>query len=85
MTFIDQRPSGWLVDPSGDRMVLFIKDPMSCKGSTKFYLDKWSSINGKRSKFKNRKIVLLEEAERIWNNLIQDGWNKVEPMQINAA
>ena len=85
MTIINQLPSGWLVDPNGDRMVLFIKDPMSQKQSPKFYIDKWSSTNGNRSEFQKRKIVLQEDAVKIWNKLIDDGWNKSEPLKVKAA
>lgn len=85
MSIANCPPSGWLLDPKGDRMVLFLKDPMSDRNSPKFYIDKWSAVNGSRSKFKNRKISLQDEAVRIWNNLIEDGWNKVENINNKAA
>mgnify|MGYP001257116351 CR=1 FL=1 len=85
MSILDSLPSGWLIDPMGDRMILFIKDPMSLKNSPKFYIDRWSAINGSRSKFKNRKILIEEDAIRIWNNLIEDGWNKFESLGPKAA
>ena len=85
MKIIDHLPSGWLVDPSGDRMILFIKDPMSQRTLPKFYIDKWSSENGKRTKFKNRKISTFEDAKRVWNNLIEDGWNKPVSLDDKVA
>tara|TARA_Y100001968_G_scaffold262614_1_gene250963 strand:+ start:3511 stop:3768 length:258 start_codon:yes stop_codon:yes gene_type:complete len=85
MSIDNHLPSGWLVDPKGDRMVLFLKDPMSAKNLPKFYIDKWTAIKGSRSKFKFRKISLQDEAIRIWNNLIDDGWNKVENVVNKAA
>ena len=85
MSILNQLPSGWLVDPNGDRMVLFLKDPMSDKTNPKFYIDRWSARSGYRSKFKNRKIVFQDEALRIWNNLFQDGWNKAEAVNNKVA
>ena len=85
MLIDDYLPSGWLLNPQGDRMVLFLKDPMSDKFSPKFYIDKWSALKGSRTKFKNRKIALEADAIRIWNNLIEDGWNKVDSQNKKAA
>tara|TARA_B100000700_G_C14787004_1_gene734010 strand:- start:217 stop:474 length:258 start_codon:yes stop_codon:yes gene_type:complete len=80
-----QIPSGWLISPKGDQMILFIKDPMSNKNLIKFYIDNWSALNGLRSKFKSRKIMLQDDAFRIWNNLIENGWNQINPLQKKAA
>ncbi len=85
MEIADQIPSGWLVDPTGERMVLFIKDPMSERQYPKFYIDKWSADNGIRTRFKKRKIAVKEEAVRIWISLIENGWNKVEPLVGEVA
>ena len=44
-----------------------------------FYIDKWdvSSI-GTPNTFINRRKVQLEPAIETWNELIQNGWNKLE-------
>ena len=78
-------PSGWLVSRNGEQMILFIKDPMSGKSLPKFYVDKWFAIDGIRSKFKNRRIVSQDEALLMWNNLINDGWGKVQTLLNSVA
>ena len=85
MTTANLLPSGWLIEPNGQKMILFIKDPMSHKTLRKFYIDKWSAVNGKRAKFENRKIVLYEEATKIWNNLIETGWYKTQVSKLHVA
>ena len=85
MTTANLLPSGWLIEPNGQEMILFIKDPMSHKKLTKFYIDKWSAINGKRTKFENRKIVLYEEATTIWNQLVKGGWSKTQISNARVA
>ena len=78
-------PSGWLVSKNGEQMILFIKDPMSHKKMAKFYIDSWHAINGSRSKFRNRRIVSQDDAIRTWNNLREDGWDKIQPLLNSVA
>ena len=85
MTTANLLPSGWLIEPNGQKMILFIKDPMSHKTLRKFYIDKWSAVNGKRTKFENRKIVLYEEATKTWDNLVKNGWYKTQVSNIHVA
>ena len=81
----ENSPCGWLTDPSGEIMILFIKDPMSYKDHKKFYVDKWSAKEGKRSAFKNRKILTELEAFQFWDSLILNGWEKLYACKQNAA
>ena len=85
MPIIDELPSGWLASPCGKKLVLFIKDPMSTDKFQKYYLDKWSGLNGNRNEFKNRRILIENDAIKIWHELINKGWNKVETRYQNVA
>ncbi|WP_320663961.1 DUF1651 domain-containing protein [Prochlorococcus sp. MIT 1223] len=85
MQIVDELPSGWLVSPCGEQLVLFIKDPMSPDNLQKYYLDKWSAFNGNRNKFKSRRIFIENEAIKIWHELINKGWNKFEIRTHNVA
>ena len=78
-------PSGWLISPCGEKMILFLKDPMSIKTDLKFYVDIWSSINGERNKFKSRRIYTSDDAIKYWNHLIGEGWNKIKISNYFAA
>ncbi len=71
-------PQGWLVDPKGMWLLLFHKNPMSWQRWPKFYMDKWSLTPvGTPCTLKNRRKVELEPALETWNELIQNGWRKV--------
>ncbi len=71
-------PEGWLADPKGMWLLLFHKDPMSWQRWPKFYMDKWSATPvGTPCTLKSRRKVELEPALETWNELIQNGWRKV--------
>ncbi len=72
-------PEGWLIDPNGKWLLLFHKDPMSLQRSPFFYMDKWDvSPKGTPTTFINRRKVLLEPTIETWNELIQNGWKRLE-------
>ena len=75
MEITNHLPSGWLVEPTGKEMILFIKAPISIKTFPILYIDKWSAINGIRNKFQERKILMKDDALKLWNNLLAEGWS----------
>ena len=78
-------PEGQLADPKAMCLLLFLKDPMSWQQWPKFYMDKWSVTPvGSPWNFKSRRKLELEPALQIWNELIQNGWRKVDD-QFGAA
>jgi len=73
-------PEGWLMDPNKRWLIAFHKDPIHCNRRQKYYMDQWScSGSGIPCRFKNRREVEIEPALETWNELIQNGWNRVEP------
>ena len=80
------KPEGWLADPKGVWLLLFHKDPMSWQRWPMFYMDKWSVTSaGTPGTFKSRRIVELDPALETWNELIQNGWRKVNNQFGKAA
>ncbi len=72
-------PEGWLIDPNEKWLLLFHKDPTSSHRSPLFYVDKWDASPMKTpSTFINRRKVGLTPAMETWNELIENGWEKVE-------
>ncbi len=72
-------PSGWLIDPKGDCLLLFQPGSKSSQKSIKVLMDKWDSTShGTPSNFRNRRIVELEPAIETWNELISKGWRHVQ-------
>ncbi len=72
-------PEGWLIEPNSRWLLLFHKDPMSSQRFPFFYLDKWDvSAIGTPNTFVNRRKVLLIPALETWDELIQNGWYKIE-------
>mgnify|MGYP001444004026 CR=1 FL=1 len=72
-------PEGWLIDPNKEWLLIFHKDPMCFKRLSFFYMDKWNvSHVGTPNTFINRKKVELELAIETWNELIQNGWKKLD-------
>lgn len=72
-------PEGWLVEPNNKCLLLFRKDPNSLKRLPKIFMEKWDSTPlGTPSLFRNRRKVSLTPAIETWNELIQNGWRKVE-------
>tara|TARA_Y100001968_G_scaffold297513_1_gene306600 strand:+ start:3252 stop:3518 length:267 start_codon:yes stop_codon:yes gene_type:complete len=71
-------PEGWLIAPSGKWLILFHHDPMSLARCPQFYTDKWyATPNRTPLGFKNRRKAPLEESVETWNELIGNGWLRV--------
>ena len=72
-------PEGWLADPNGKLLLLFQKVPISLQRLPLFYIDKWDSYPVVTpNAFINRRIVHLEQAIEKWNELLKNGWEKLE-------
>jgi len=73
------KPEGWLIEPNSKWLLLFHKDHMSIGRQPIIYIDKWDvSPFGTPNTFINRRKVNLEPAMETWNELIQNGWKKLE-------
>ena len=76
---LSHKPLGWLIDLNSKWLLLFHEDPISLQGFTLFYIDKWDvSPLGTPNSFINRRKVNLEPAIETWNELLQNGWKKLE-------
>ena len=80
------RPEGWLADPEGKWILHFHKDLMSWQRWPKFYMDKWDvTPAGIPCTLRSRRKVELEPALETWNELIQNGWRKINDQFEEAA
>ena len=76
-------PSGWLVSPTRDFILFFIKDPKSQIYFPDVMTQLWfCSIEGIPTRLKNTRRMDLESAIETWTELITNGWELVEH-QIN--
>ncbi|KGG15540.1 MULTISPECIES: DUF1651 domain-containing protein [unclassified Prochlorococcus] len=72
-------PEGWLIEANGKWLLLFHKDPISLQRIPHFYIDKWTvSSTHTPLTFVNRRRVRLTPAIETWNELIENGWAKIE-------
>ncbi len=72
-------PEGWLIEPAKKWLLLFRKDPISLQRSPKIYMDKWYVTNmGTPAAFRDRRKVDFEPALETWNELMGNGWKRVD-------
>ena len=77
--------TGWLVAPTRDFCLFFIRDPKSSVGYPSVLSQLWYwTIEGSPTKLKNTRRIDLNSAEETWRELISNGWELVED-QINDA
>ena len=75
--------SGWLVSPSRDRVLFFIRDPKSQIHCQNVMTQLWyCTIEGIPTKLKNTRRMELESAIETWHELTNNGWEIIGE-QIN--
>ena len=78
-----RKVTGWLVAPTRDFCLFFIRDPKSSVGYPSVLSQLWyCTIEGSPTKLKNTRRIDLNSAKETWRELISDGWELVED-QIN--
>ena len=76
-------PTGWLISPTRDFVLFFIRDPKSQISFPDVITQLWyCTIEGIPTQLKNTRRMDLESAIETWNELITNGWELVEH-QIN--
>ena len=71
--------SGWLVSPTRDRALLFIRDPKSQKTFPDVMTQLWyCTIKGIPIRLKNTRRMDLECAIETWTELITHHWELIE-------
>ena len=76
-------PTGWLVSPTRDFLLFFIKDTKAQKSSPNVMTQLWyCSKEGLPGRLKNTRRIDIESASETWTELISNGWELVEH-QIN--
>ena len=77
------RVTGWLVAPTREFCLFYIRDSKSSGGYPSVLSQLWyCTIEGSPTKFKNTRRIDLNSAEETWRELIINGWELVED-QIN--
>ena len=77
--------SCWLIAPTRDFCLFFIRDSKSSVGYPSVLSQLWyCTIEGSPTKLKNTRRIDLNSAKETWKELISDGWELVEE-QINDA
>ena len=78
-------PAGWLVAPTKDFCLFFIRDPKSVMVAPSVLTQLWySTKEGIPTKLKNTRRLDYESAHETWNELLSHNWQLVEH-QINDA
>ena len=72
-------PSGWLVNPEKELMLLFIRDPKSLMRIPNVITQLWhSNKDGVPTTLKNIRTMNLEGSIETWNELLNNGWELAE-------
>ena len=72
-------PTGWLVSPKKDFVLLFIRDPKSLMRMPNVLTQLWySTKQGIPSKLKNTRKMNYESALETWNELLSNGWKLID-------
>ena len=78
-------PTGWLVAPTREFCLFFIRDPKSVMVAPTVYTQLWYCLeDGTPTKLKNTRRLDYESAYETWNELLSNDWELVEH-QINDA
>ena len=77
--------SGWLVAPTRDLCLLFIRDPKSAMAFPAVFTQLWfCTKEGVPTRLKNTRKLDYQSSYETWNELISNGWELVEH-QFNAC
>ena len=78
-------PVGWLVSPTKDFCLFFIRDPKSVMVAPTVFTQLWyCTEEGIPTKLKNTRRLDYESAHETWNELLSNDWELIEH-QINDA
>ena len=76
-------PTGWLVAPTRDFCLFFIRDPKPVMVAPTVLTQLWyCTEKGIPTKLKNTRILDYKSAHETWNELLSNDWELVEH-QIN--
>ena len=72
-------PSGWLINPGKELMLLFVRDPKSLIRMPNVITQLWhSNKDGIPTTLKNIRTMNLEGSIETWNELLNNGWELAE-------
>ena len=78
-------PTGWLVAPTRDFCLFFIRDPKSVMVAPTVYTQLWYCLgDGTPTKLKNTRKIDRKSAIETWNELQSQDWELIEH-QISAS
>ena len=78
-------PTGWLVSPTREFCMFFIRDPKSEMAFPRVYTQLWYCLeDGTPTKLKNTRRIDLESAIKTWHELLTQDWKLMEH-QISDA
>ena len=76
-------PTGWLVSPTREFCMFFIRDPKSVMAFPTVFTQLWYCLeDGTPTKLKNTRRLDYQSAHETWNELLSQDWELVEH-QIN--
>ena len=80
------RPAGWLVSPTRDKVLFFIKDTKSQMSFPDVMTQLWyCTVEGIPTRLKNTRTMDLESAIETWSELITNGWELVDHQTNESA
>ena len=79
-------PSGWLVSPTRDRVLFFIRDPKAQMSFPDVLTQLWyCTTEGVPTRLKNTRRIDLESAIETWTELISNDWELVDYQSNETA
>mgnify|MGYP001174452231 CR=1 FL=1 len=78
-------PTGWLVSPTRNRVLFFVRDPKSQISFPDVMTQLWyCTIEGIPTQLKNTRRLDLDSAIETWTELMSNGWELVDH-QLNET
>ena len=79
-------PTGWLVAPTRNFCLFFIRDPKSVIVAPTVFTQLWyCTKEGVPTRLKNTRKLDHASALETWNELLSNGWELIENQINNAA
>ena len=73
--YLNESPSGWLLSPERNMLILFSKNNKSAKNNVKIFTHTYySNDHGEPLAIKSSSQMLLDEAWDKWHQLQIEGW-----------
>ena len=73
--YCNESPSGWLLSPDRQRLILFSRNKKSPRNNNKIYVYTFfTNVLGDPAEIKSSNLITLDDAWNKWHDLQLEGW-----------